>query len=84
MVGFSDSRSMGEAATSSANSNYKNTITFMKRLVGLPFDDPRAQKEMKRVNYKCVPVKHRRDRLVALQRCSLCLLHRQRLLVKCH
>ena len=58
MVGFSDSRSMGEEATSSANSNYKNTITFMKRLVGLPFDDPRAQKEMKRVNFKCVPVKH--------------------------
>lgn len=58
MVGFSDSRSMGEAATSGANSNYKNTITLMKRLVGLPFDDPRAQKEMKRVNFKCVPVKH--------------------------
>ena len=49
---------MGEAATSGANSNYKNTITLMKRLVGLPFDDPRAQKEMKRVNFKCVPIKH--------------------------
>jgi len=58
MVGFSDSRVMGEAATSGANSNYKNTITDMKRLVGLAFDDPRAQSEMKRVNFKCVPMKH--------------------------
>lgn len=61
MVGFDQARSMGEAASSTANSNYKNTITNMKRLIGLPFDDPRAQREMKRVAYKCVPYPHPGD-----------------------
>lgn len=49
---------MGEGASSTALSNYKNTITNIKRLVGLPFDDPRAKAEMARVAYKCVPLKH--------------------------
>mmetsp|Transcript_17920 Transcript_17920/g.50845 ORF Transcript_17920/g.50845 Transcript_17920/m.50845 type:complete len:821 (+) Transcript_17920:525-2987(+) len=58
MVAFGDARKMGEQAAMSASSNYKNTIKFMKRLVGLTFDDPRAQEEMKRVPFKCVPVEH--------------------------
>ena len=58
MVGFDQSRSMGEAAASTALSNYKNTITNMKRLIGLAFDDPRAQVEMKKAAYKCVPYPH--------------------------
>lgn len=49
---------MGEGASSTALSNYKNTITNIKRLVGLAFDDPRAKAEMARVAYKCVPLKH--------------------------
>jgi heat shock protein 4 len=31
----------------------------MKRLVGLAFDDPRAQKEMKLVPFTCVPIPHK-------------------------
>lgn len=58
MVGFDQCRVMGEAASSTALSNYKNTITNMKRLVGLAYDDPRAQIEMKRASYKCVPYSH--------------------------
>jgi heat shock protein 4 len=57
MVGFGESRAMGEAAGVKATSNYKNTIKNMKLLVGLAFDDPRAQAEMKRVPFKCVPLK---------------------------
>lgn len=49
---------MGEAASSTALSNYKNTITNMKRLIGLTYDDPRAQSEMKKVAFTCVPYKH--------------------------
>lgn len=59
MVGFDQSRTMGEAALSTSLSNYKNTITDIKRLVGLAFDDPRAKAEMARVAYKCVPLKHK-------------------------
>lgn len=60
MVGFDQSRVMGEAAASTALSNYKNTITNMKRLIGLSFDDPRAQAEMAKPGnaYKCVPYPH--------------------------
>lgn len=58
MVGFDQCRSMGEAASSTALSNYKNTITNIKRLVGLSYDDPRAQAEMKRCPFKCVPYAH--------------------------
>ena len=35
-----------------------NTIVNMKRLVGLSFDEPRAQQEMRRVPFTCVPIKH--------------------------
>lgn len=49
MVGFDQSRKMGEQASTGASSNYKNTIFGMKRLVGLSFDDPRVQKELRRV-----------------------------------
>ncbi len=58
MVGFDRCRSMGEVAAMGAMTNYRNTITNMKRLIGLAFDDPRAQLEMKQVAFKCVPVPH--------------------------
>lgn len=58
MVCFDQARKMGEAAGSGAVSNFRNTIKYMKRFVGLAFDDPRAQKEMKRVPFECVPMKH--------------------------
>jgi len=58
MVCFDTARKMGEAAGSGAVSNFRNTIRNMKRLVGLAFDDPRAKKEMERVAYECVPMKH--------------------------
>lgn len=58
MVGFNECRSMGEAASITATSNFKNTIKNMKRLVGLSFDDPRAVSEMKRCAFPCIPVKH--------------------------
>lgn len=50
---------MGEEAQTGASSNYRNTIKHMKRLVGLPFDDPGAQKEIQNwVPFTCVPIKH--------------------------
>lgn len=59
MVNFDDSRKMGEqVAGSTSISKFKTTIKNMKRLVGLAFDDPRAQKEIKRVPFKCVPIQH--------------------------
>jgi len=58
MVGFDECRKMGEHATSGGSSNYKNTVKGMKRLVGLAFDDPRAQREMKDLAVKCVPIEH--------------------------
>jgi len=58
MVGFSGSRSMGEEAQSTASSNFRNTISGIKHLIGLTFDDPRAQSEMKRHAFKCVPFPH--------------------------
>jgi heat shock protein 4 len=58
LVGYDASRSLGEAAQSTALSNHKNTITAIKRLVGLSYDDPRAAPEMARCTYKCVPIPH--------------------------
>jgi heat shock protein 4 len=59
MVTFDDSRKMGEQVGGSTSiSKFKTTIKNMKRLIGLAFDDPRAQKEMNRVPFKCVPVEH--------------------------
>ena len=50
---------MGEqVAGSTSVSKFKTTIKNMKRLVGLAFDDPRAQKEMKRAPFQCVPLAH--------------------------
>lgn len=58
MVGFQSSRFMGEAASPFATSNYKNTITCMKRLVGLKYSDPRAKTEMARLPFRCVESKN--------------------------
>jgi len=59
MVGFDDCRKIGEAAQTAATSNYKNTITGIKRLIGLTWDDPRAKKEIEKwVMFTCVPFKH--------------------------
>jgi heat shock 70kDa protein 4 len=62
MVGFDISRMVGEHATSGAMSNYKNTVTgtILKRLIGLAFDDPRAQHEMEKYKsyVQCVPYTH--------------------------
>lgn len=59
MVGFDESRKMGEHATSGASSNFRNTVYAMKRLVGLSFDDPRAKLEMQHVaGVSFVPVPH--------------------------
>eukprot|EP00535_Pseudo-nitzschia_heimii_P007830 CAMPEP_0197173112 /NCGR_PEP_ID=MMETSP1423-20130617/155_1 /TAXON_ID=476441 /ORGANISM="Pseudo-nitzschia heimii, Strain UNC1101" /LENGTH=833 /DNA_ID=CAMNT_0042621873 /DNA_START=119 /DNA_END=2620 /DNA_ORIENTATION=+ len=59
MVNFDDARKMGEqVAGSTSISKFKTTIKNMKRLVGLAFDDPRAQKEMKRIPFQCIPLQH--------------------------
>jgi len=58
MVGFDQARSMGEGAATSATSNFKNTISCMKRLIGLEYNDLRAEKEMKKCSFSCVPYKH--------------------------
>jgi heat shock protein 4 len=58
MVSFDKARKMGEQASLGEISQYKNTVKYMKRLVGLAFDDPRAQKEMKLVPFTCVPIQH--------------------------
>jgi heat shock protein 4 len=59
MVGFDASRKMGEHATSGASSNFRNTVYAMKRLVGLPYDDPRAKAEMAQVaGVSFLPVPH--------------------------
>jgi len=58
MVGFAGSRSMGESAQSTASSNFLNTISGIKHLIGLSFNDPRAQSEMKRHAFTCVPFPH--------------------------
>lgn len=49
---------MGEGAASNAMGNYRNTISCMKRLMGLSFHDTRAQAEMKWAPFTCVPIKH--------------------------
>jgi heat shock 70kDa protein 4 len=57
MVSFDDSRKMGEQVSGSASiSKFKTTIKNMKRLVGLAFDEPRAQREMKFAPFDCVPI----------------------------
>lgn len=46
IVGFDVCRKMGEHAMSGVTSNYQNTLKGLKRLIGLAYDDPRAQREM--------------------------------------
>jgi len=59
MIGFHESRRMGEHSTSGVTSNFRNTIKAMKRLVGLPFDCPRAKHEMSFCDgVKFAPLKH--------------------------
>lgn len=59
MVTFDESRRMGEDVSGSTSiSKFKTTIKNMKRLIGLAFDDPRAQSEMKRVPFECFPISH--------------------------
>ena len=59
MIGFDQCRKMGEDAQTGASSNFKNTIKHMKRLIGLRFDDPRAQAEIKKwAPFTCVPIPH--------------------------
>jgi heat shock 70kDa protein 4 len=59
MVSFDDARKMGEQVSGSAPiSKFKTTIKNMKRLVGLAFDEPRAQREMNLVPFDCVPISH--------------------------
>lgn len=58
MVGFDQSRSMGEGAATSATSNFKNTIFNIKRLIGLEYNNPKAQEEMKLCPFTCVPYTH--------------------------
>ncbi|GKY92171.1 hypothetical protein MPSEU_000188400 [Mayamaea pseudoterrestris] len=55
MVGFDTSRKLGEQASTGAASNYKQTVFGIKRLVGLAYDDARAQREMARVPVKFAP-----------------------------
>ncbi len=47
-------RSCGEEASSTATSNFKNTITSMKRLIGLKFKDARTQAELARLPFRAV------------------------------
>jgi heat shock protein 4 len=60
MIGFDATagRVMGEGASSTAMSRYKQTICNMKRMVGLSYNDPRAKEEMKHVAFTCVPLSH--------------------------
>jgi len=58
MVAFGSCRTMGEAALSTATSNFRNTITNLKRLVGLPYNSPRAQQEIQMCPFETCPISH--------------------------
>jgi heat shock 70kDa protein 4 len=47
-------RHLGDAGAAMARSNVNNTITCMKRLVGLPFNHPDVQEEIKKAAFTCV------------------------------
>ncbi|KAF0693931.1 Aste57867_15151 [Aphanomyces stellatus] len=47
-------RYIGEAALSMARSNFKNTATEVKRLIGRKFSAPDVQEEIKTYGFKCV------------------------------
>lgn len=67
MVSFGDSRHMGESAEVKATSNFRNTVTNIKRLVGLTFDDPRAQAEMSLAPFTCVPIDHATSKSIGVK-----------------
>nr|CAB3254435.1 heat shock 70 kDa protein 4L [Phallusia mammillata] len=50
----SKEREIGSAAKSQIISNFKNTITNFKRLIGRPFNDPFVQNEIPNLPYKVV------------------------------
>eukprot|EP00211_Chloroparvula_japonica_P005187 CAMPEP_0119128188 /NCGR_PEP_ID=MMETSP1310-20130426/6436_1 /TAXON_ID=464262 /ORGANISM="Genus nov. species nov., Strain RCC2339" /LENGTH=861 /DNA_ID=CAMNT_0007118499 /DNA_START=116 /DNA_END=2701 /DNA_ORIENTATION=- len=54
MVGFSDSRQIGEEAMSQYNRNVKNTVANLKRLVGRKYADPMVQRELEWLPFKVV------------------------------
>ena len=55
MSGFKDgTRSAGDDASSTYTSNFKNTITSMKRLIGLQFTDARVTRELAALPFKAV------------------------------
>lgn len=58
MVAFGSCRTMGEAALSTATSNFRNTVTNLKRLVGLPYNSPRAQQEIQRCPFETCSISH--------------------------
>ncbi|RHY21736.1 hypothetical protein DYB36_011562, partial [Aphanomyces astaci] len=47
-------RYIGEAAVSMARTNYKNTATDVKRLIGRKFSAPDVQEEIQNYGFKCV------------------------------
>lgn len=58
LVSFSDSRSMGEAASATYTSNFLSTVSNLKRLVGLAYNDPRAIREYEHCPFPTVPITH--------------------------
>jgi L1 cell adhesion molecule like protein len=54
-VAFNDTEKLvGEGAKNQANTNPENTINDIKRFMGLTYDDPKVQAEMKRVPYTVI------------------------------
>lgn len=49
-----DERKIGDSAKRSAIMNPKNTVSLIKRFMGVEFNDPDAQKTMKHVSYEVV------------------------------
>jgi len=53
VIGYTSAeRNIGEAGASGRRSNYKNTVTNIKRLLGLPFNSTLAQSELPQLTYK--------------------------------
>jgi heat shock 70kDa protein 1/2/6/8 len=54
-VAFTETEKLvGEAAKNQVNSNPENTIFDIKRFMGLTYDDPKVQAEIKRMPYKVI------------------------------
>jgi heat shock protein 5 len=61
VVGFAGSeRLIGDAARNQLDSNFKNTIYAVKRLMGRPFDDPMVTKDKAILSYEVVADSHGR------------------------